>query len=63
MQLISAHAAIGLAIAMVLAAALGALGVAPVLALMIGGVVGWLSLQTLPRGLADSAERWLRTPK
>lgn len=61
MQLLSAHAALGLLIAAVTILLLAAIGVPILVALIIGAVAGWLLVQTVLRDVADRAERWLTT--
>lgn len=61
MQLLSAHAALGLLIALVVALILATIGAPWFVAIPAGGVVGWLLVQTVLRDFADRAERWLTT--
>lgn len=63
MHLLSAHAALGLLIAMIVILFLAAVGVPLLLALVLGGLAGWLLVQTIFRDFADRAEHWLTTPK
>lgn len=61
MQLLSAHAALALFIAVVVFILLAAIGVPLLIAVIAGGLAGWLLTQTVFRGVADRAERWLTT--
>jgi hypothetical protein len=63
MQLLSAHAAFGLFAALLIFILLLAMGLHPILALVLAGVGGPLLTGVLLKDLADRVERWLTTPK
>ena len=63
MQLFHAHTLIGLLVAIIVFLVLLAVGLHPLLALLVGGLAGPTLTHTLLKGVADRLEHWMTTKK